>query len=313
MNEFGAFVFTVTGGGFEPMFPDEVVELAEQYGFSRNVVPPYAGDRTILSRVLASTSSGLWKEDLLLRPITRTSTEVVYGIVRESRAEHEREIRHEQQGTVSWSAYPDSSVIKGKHAVALRVAKMFTDLRGKITHQDWPAIINKFFEKNSAAKVRDSVYWIPQSRIDDVTRFKNFLAELGINLMLLGGIGDHEVVKHIATHNLKNKLEKLQKEIHTFNGTQKPSTYSHRLEDLEKLHEQAKTYQREAGIDLTSLEQEIAELEEKITTMLMQRKKTVFHRDGTIEKRTIIQPPTTKKEKEEVPMPDTANQQELFK
>ena len=82
----GAFVFT-RARGLQPRDPDDLQPLALQHCLPDDIIPSYTGDRAAIGRAVAQTSSGLAKEGFLLRPIRRTSAEVIYGIVAERKDE----------------------------------------------------------------------------------------------------------------------------------------------------------------------------------------------------------------------------------
>ncbi|MFH1922937.1 MAG: hypothetical protein ABIP48_23990 [Planctomycetota bacterium] len=96
----GAFVFTRTRG-LQPRNPDDLHPLAAQNGIDPQFIPTYPGDRVAIGRAISHASSGLQREGLLLRPITRTSSQVVYGIVKEDCDEAEQKLDHDFEGLVS--------------------------------------------------------------------------------------------------------------------------------------------------------------------------------------------------------------------
>lgn len=311
-DSIGAFVFTVTRD-FVPCFPEEIFGLAEQHGFEKSIVPEYAGDRAAFSRAVQETRSGLWREDLLLRPIKRTSSEMVFGIVREYRDETAQQLSHETESTVIWKSYPDPSIIEGTHPVAIRVAEAYENLRGKIVSDDWTDTLTKFFEEQDAARVREDgrVYWLPPQALETVSRLKTFLESIGISLVVLPSSAEPGVVQHIIQKDLHTKLEQLQREARNFDGRQKPSTYKRRLEKLRRLRQRAQKYNDATEVNTGNIVEAISDLEVKLSDLLKNRKQTVYRRDGTIEKHVIIQPDA--KEEDDAPTPDRVGQEELFK
>ena len=147
----GVFVFTRTRG-ILPRHPDELAQLATTHGLDPSIIPSYPGDRATISRALTQTSNGLHREGFLLRPIKRSSSEVIYGIVREEKDEGGNRLTHEHEATVTWRIEPDPSVVEGDHAVACRVAAYYQNLRGKIAAEDWSASITAYLEQHDAAR-----------------------------------------------------------------------------------------------------------------------------------------------------------------
>ncbi|PID38107.1 MAG: hypothetical protein CSB49_07345 [Proteobacteria bacterium] len=105
----GAFVFT-RARGLEPCLPDELHQLAVNHGiptrFILSFILTYAGDRSAISRAFTQATSGLHRQGVLLRPITRTSSQGVYSIVHEQRDERDHRRDHDVEATASWSSEP---------------------------------------------------------------------------------------------------------------------------------------------------------------------------------------------------------------
>jgi hypothetical protein len=148
----GAFVFT-RARGLQPRDPDDLQPIARQHNIDPAFVPSYAGDRVALGRAIAQSSSGLTKEGFLLRPITRSASEVVYGIVHEQRDEADQRLEHEFAATVAWSGEPDPALVRGDHPIARRVADAYGELRGKVVADDWSSSVTSYLESHDAARV----------------------------------------------------------------------------------------------------------------------------------------------------------------
>jgi len=280
----GAFVFT-RARGLQPRDPDDLQPLASQHGLPGDIIPNYAGDRAAIGRAIAQTSSGLHREGFLLRPIRRTSSEVIYGIVHEQKDESGRTLDHQQEGAVSWAAEPDASQVQATHPIACRVADNYAHLRGKIVAEDWSASITSFLEQHDAARIRGDgrVYWVPPQRVDAVKQLGAFLAEVGIDLILCELEPETKaVVQAVAIESIEDQLDKLQAEVINFDGTQKPSTYQRRLDEYQRLRQRATLYRDALGVGVERAALVLDELEQKVQTMLDIRRQTVVHKDGTI-------------------------------
>jgi len=279
----GAFVFT-RARGLQPHDPTELHPLAAQHNLPVSIIPTYAGDRAAIGRAIVQTSSGLHREGFLLRPIRRASSEVVYGIVREQKDESGRTLNHQQEGTVSWAAESDASLVQATHPIARRVADNYAHLRGKIVAEDWSSSITSFLEQHDAARIRGDgrVYWVPPQRVDAVKQLGAFLAEVGIDLILCELEPEvRGVVEQVASESIEDQLERLQAEVTAFDGRQKPSTYQRRLEEYQRLRCRATLYKDALGVGMERAGMVLDELEQKVQAMLDIRRKTVIHRDGT--------------------------------
>jgi len=282
----GAFVFT-RARGLQPLDPDDLPPIAARHGIPTDFIPTYAGDRVAISRAISQASSGLQREGFLLRPITRTTSQVVYGIVREQKDESAERLDHDFEATVSWSAEPDPAVVHGDHLIARRVAEAYQDLRCKIVADDWSGTITSYLEKHDAARVRGDgrVYWVPPQRLPDVKKLGDFLAEVGIDLVACEIEAESRtVVEAVAQESLDEQISALEAEAAEFDGTQKPSTYSRRLDEYQRLRERAVLYRDALGVGVDRAQQVLGSLEMKVTKMLDLRRQTVVHRDGTVDK-----------------------------
>ena len=280
----GAFVFSRPRRNIQPRDPAELAPLAVRHGLDEGIVPPYAGDRACCGRAIQSTSVGLYKEGFLLRPIKRSSKEVVYGIVREQRDDSSERLDHDHEATLRWVDGPDAITVHGSHPIAVRVADAYRDMRGKIVSEDWSAAITQFLESHGAVGVRGDgrVYWCPPQRVSEVKRLQSFLEEVGIDLILAELEPETKgVVRNVVSESLEEQLEKLQAEVDEFTGLEKRSTFSRRLELYQKLRERAVLYRDALGVGVDKTQAVLAELEKKVAGMLELRKSIVVHRDGS--------------------------------
>jgi hypothetical protein len=279
----GAFVFTRTRG-LEPRDPADLEPVAVQHGIDAAFIPAYPGDRVAISRALTHASRGLATEGFLLRPIRRTSGEVVYGIVREQRDEAQVRLDHDFEATISWSAEPDPSIVVGDHDVASRVRDAFNTLRGKIVADDWSSSITSYLESHDAARMRGDgrVYWVPPQRIAEVRKLSAFLSEVGIDLILCEIEPEVQtVVADVAQVSIDEELDRLQAEAADFDGKQKPSTYARRLDEYQKLRQRAVLYRDALGVGVDRAKAVLDELEQKVSAMLDLRRQTTVKRDGS--------------------------------
>jgi hypothetical protein len=295
----GAFVFT-RARGLQPRPPEDIPPLAAAHQIDDVFIPTYAGDRVAIGRALSQASSGLQREGFLLRPIRRTATDVVYGIVREQRDEAEQRLDHEFEAVVSWSVEPDAAVVYGDHPIAQRVAEAYRELRGKIVADDWSGVITTYLEQHDAARVRGDgrVYWVPPQRVEAVRRLGAFLQEVGIDLVLCELEPEvRPVVERVAQDSLDEQIAALELEANEFDGRQKPSTYERRLDEYQRLRERAILYRDALGLGVERAQQVLGELERRVAAMLELRRETVVHRDRTTDgpaaTRTADDPPPT--------------------
>ena len=280
----GAFVFTRTRG-LEPRDPTDLQAIVVQHGIDPDFIPTYPGDRVAITRALTQASRGLVNEGFLLRPIRRTSSEVVYGVVREEKNEATRRLDHDFEATIAWSTEPDPSIVTGDHRVAQRVRDSFNTLRGKIVADDWSSSITSYLESHDAARMRGDgrVYWVPPQRIDEVRKLSAFLATIGINLVMCEIEPETSaIVQDVASTSIDEELDHLAAEADAFDGRQKPSTYSRRLDEYQRLRQRAVLYRDALGVGADRAQEVLDELEQRVGSMLELRKTITVHRDGTV-------------------------------
>jgi len=279
----GAFCFTRTRG-LQPRDPSDLESLAKAHGFE-DLVPTYAGDRAAVGRAIQITSSGLWREGYLLRPLRRNGSDVTYAIVKERRSGEEH-LDHDQESVLRWTAEPDPGVIVGDHPIAHRVRDNYYGLRGKIVSEDWSAAIAAHLDKLDAAPVRSDgrVYWVPPQRVDEVRRLGDFLQAVGIDLILAEMEPETKtVVQEVVKDSLVDQIEKLEAEVAGFSGREKPSVFIRRIEQYQRLRERAILYRDSLGLGVERTETVLTELEAKVTAMLDIRTNSVVHRDGSVD------------------------------
>jgi hypothetical protein len=279
----GAFVFT-RARGINAVSTEEVAALAVKHGIDEKYIPSYAGDRTAVSRAIDSVKAGLQqKENLVLLPIVQKGDEVTWGIVEADKVKLAQGQNPEFLAALRWQAEPDPSVVQGEHDVAKRVAVKYQDLRGKVVADDWTKSISAYFEAHDASRVRGDgrIYWAPPQRLDAIRRFGAFISEVGIDLVLCEVEAEAQVVvQAVASESLAEQLQKLEEEAAAFDGTQKPSTYTKRLEEYQALRERAGLYKAALGIGVEQAVKVLADLDIKVNAMLDIRKSVVLHRGG---------------------------------
>tara|TARA_R110002096_G_C14660074_1_gene727639 strand:- start:4645 stop:5715 length:1071 start_codon:yes stop_codon:yes gene_type:complete len=244
---------------------------------SEEIVPEYAGDRAAIGRAFTAAKAGLGKQGLLLRPIQRSHNELVYGIIRETPDAVDQRIEHQFEAVVRWSSEPHPEAVHGDHFVAHRVEAAYKSLRGVLTAEDWSGAITRFLEAQDAARVRSDgrIYWVPPQRVPAVRKFGEFLADIGIDLVLCEiEPAAQSVARGAARGSLDEQLAKLQSEVDAFDGKQRPSTYARRLEEFQRLRERALLYRDALGVGAEQAEVTLKDLEEKVSTMLELRTTT---------------------------------------
>jgi len=282
----GAFVFT-RARGLTPRKPEDIIPIAERHGINPSVIPPYAGDRAAVGRAIARTDTKIAGDTFLLRPIRRSRSEVVYGIVREDKSGDDH-LDHDHEATVSWKAEPDSAAIEGDHTIANRIRLTYRELRGKLVTDDWTSCVTAELENLGAVPFREDgrVYWVPPQSLDDVKRLREFLAEVGVVLVLAEVESETTgVVTEVVAESVEEQLHRLELEVQDFDERQKPSMFARRLEVYQELRQKALLYQSALGIGAERTEQVLAELERKVSAMLDVRQGLTVHRDGSVTKK----------------------------
>ncbi len=292
----GAFVFT-RAKGVQPKEPEELRAMAKAAGFDPGIVPAYAGDRAAIGRAITQTERGLQRRGFLLRPLRRTASEVLYAVVRERKDSLTERVDHEQLDLVRWTAEPDPAVVQGSHIVAQEVAQAYAGLRGKVVAEDWSGSVSGFLEAHDAARVREDgrVYWVPPQRLADIRKLGELLGQVGIDLVLCELEPEVRTIVHeVVSDSLADQLEQLQAEAEAFDGKEKPSTFTRRLETYQRLRERATLYRDALGVGVENAQAVLASLEAKVQGLLDVRLQTVVHRavNGFIT-RTRIDPVQT--------------------
>ena len=289
----GAFIFT-RARGISAISTEEAITLAAKHGVSEEFVPTYPGDRCAVSRAIDSVKAGLQqKENLALLPIVQRNDEVAWGIIEANKTKLAAGEDPEFIAALRWQAEPDPSIIQGEHDVAKRVALKYADLRGKVVADDWTKSITSFFDQHHVARVRGDgrIFWAPPQQLEAIRQFRAFISEVGIDLVICEVQGEHTtVVQAVASESLAEQLQKLEAEVAAFDGSQKPSTYTKRLEEYQSLRERAGLYRDALGIGVETAVQVLKDLEVKVQTMLDVRKTVTIHRSGETTAAQVVTP-----------------------
>jgi len=89
------------------------------------------------------------------------------------------------------------------------------------------------------------------------------------------------IVQQTTNESLNEKLEKLEEEIKEFDGKQRTTVYTLRLQRYMELKKRANLYKSALGIGIERLEGSLTELEGKVNKMLDLRKTITVHKDGS--------------------------------
>src|SRR6185503_10701659 len=217
--------------GIETRTPEELESISARHGIKQELLPQYTGDRVSITRAIDGTRAGLAREGLLLRPIRRTATEVLFGIVRERTSEAIERVDHDLEGVVGWSLEPDPAFVRGDHPVAHRVAEAYRELRGKVAAEDWSRSITTHLESLAATRLRAGLHWVPPTQVETLTQLGSLLGEVGIDLVVCEVDAEARVVvQRAAQDSLDEQLRRLEEEVAAFDATQRPTTYARRLE-----------------------------------------------------------------------------------
>jgi hypothetical protein len=281
----GAFVF-VRAQGIKPYDPQDVRDMATALDIDEAIVPDYAGDRATVARAINGCNSGLSRSGWLVRSIKRSHTHVLYGIVREDKNQAEETLAHNFESTLEWKKEPTGDSIEGEHFVAKKIDAEYQRLRGKIIPADWTKSLTEYLTNDcSATAMRDDgrVYWVPPQTLDKVRALGEFLKGIGIYVVCCEIESESvEVVKEAAQESLTDKLESLQAEVDAFDGKQKPSTYSKRIEEAQRLKKQAVLYNAALGVAVDKTVGILDALEQHTEKLLDIRESCTIARNGDI-------------------------------
>lgn len=269
----GAFSFYVTTDRCQPMDPLDIADLAQRFNVPPSVIPPYAGDRAIVSRAVASVHAHLGRQGFLLRPIRTTKTLVLYGIINESKDEAAERLDHRFDATLKWSIEHDGGLhIVGDHDIARQAESMYQQLRGKIDKPDWTSVITAYLVHHCDGQpVREDgrVFWIPPQKLLTANTLGSFLGAVGVNLVMCQiESTDTPVAVESAEKGLAAQLADLQTEVAAFDGSERTTTLRARIETFETMRRRATMYKAVLGIGTEQVHTILKELETKVASLL---------------------------------------------
>lgn len=287
----GAFVIWNARLNSQALDPQDVMDMALAAGLPESIVPEYAGDRQIVSRVVNRHMSKLRRNGIILNKSKRTKSHLLMTI-HEVAKKGERETELPQTGTVEWHREDPDNEIKSPegHATAEYLNHHYQEAKGKISGTDWSSTLVAYLvDECYATAWRDDgrVYWVPPTGLDKVRELQDWLSAVGVSLAVAEIDSNvRESVVEVIQASLVDQLDELQTEVNTFNGLQKPSTYSDRLEQYHNLRKRIVVHTETLGIAATTANDLLSQLEDMevtVTKHLSEREQIRVKRDGTIE------------------------------
>lgn len=286
----GAFVVWNARLKSEALDPEDVRSMALAAGLPESIVPEYAGDRQIVSRVLNGHSAKLKKLGYVLSPLKRTKSHVLMSIHETSRDIEARETELPQTATLEWTPETGGIISPEGHDVAVYLDGKYQELLGKITGTDWSSTLTDYLVVECYAQAwRDDgrVYWIPPIALNKVRELQDWLGALGVSLAIaeIDGAVRDSVVEVVET-SLVDQLDELQNEVDNFNGLQKPSMYVDRIEQYHDLRKRVIVHTETLGIAKATAGAMLDKLEamsDQVEEHLEYRQTIRVKRDGTVE------------------------------
>jgi hypothetical protein len=278
---------------FVPMTPSQIRDIATRHQMPESLVPAYAGDRAMAGRAIQSQMGTAKRAGWLVQQYAASKTRVEYTIARIEKDETEVRTDFTHTSTVIWDAEVNGGRhIEGYHSVAQDMDDKYQEVRGLVLAGDWTAHIIDYVKgpcRGVPFLESGQFYWVPPQGTRELEHLRAMLADVGIGLV----IGDidpesHGDVVEVAQKGLGEQLAALKAEVEAFDGTQGPSVYQSRLDQLKEWRATKLAYEGALGIHLGELDTIGRAIEQQTRELLMVRLGTVVHKDGTTE--TLTRP-----------------------
>lgn len=190
----GAFVVWNTRLHSPAMDPQDVRDMALAAGLPEEIVPDYAGDRAIISRVIDGNASKYKRKGWVLSALKRSGTKVLLTIHAANKDIEARETDLPQVGTLEWTAEPKedqttshyNGIVSG-HEVGRELDVTYQTLKGKITGTDWTSTLVSYLSNECYAQAwREDgrVYWVPPIGLSKVKELQSWLKSVGVSLAI---------------------------------------------------------------------------------------------------------------------------------
>ena len=286
----GAFIF-LRKDGVPPMDPAVITAKALAEGIDEVVIPKYAGDRMTVFRTLRSQTLKQARLGWLLRPIKREKRVVVYGVTRETKDVEAETLEHDHETNFYWKAeVPEVIRSTGGHPVVDDVNTEYQSLRGKIVGDDWTSTITSWFVNQChAISMREEgiIYWCPPQSLPEVKKLKKFLFSnvgiyIGIAEIKASEREDQQVVREAVDTSLASQLSEFEAEVEKFNGKERTTVYTLRMERYVELKKRANLYHAALSIGVERIEGALSKLEQQVSAMLDLRQLVTVHSDGLV-------------------------------
>jgi hypothetical protein len=241
--------------------------------------------RTLRGQVPRFANRKNGEQRYVIRPIKKTKKTVIMGISPEEVDEHGETVTHEFEGKLTWEAEPDPSVIRGNHQVAQEINLAYQDIRGKIVGDDWTNNITDYLVSRCAAMYFKPNYWVPPQMVAKVKELAEFL-RTAVNIRVyIAEISGKEAVADIkdkAKKTLADKLDELVQQVDEFDGTERSTVYTLRMQRSLELRKQANLYKSALGVGVSKMDSVLKKLDTACEKMMDLRQCITVHKDGTV-------------------------------
>lgn len=229
---------------------DRLKRLFDEHGLQHKYLPPPIVGHAAFRKAVAACKHG--DRALMLRQITETPQEIIYGVVREDVDKEAEDLAYQLRCKIVYRKRTESVVIRdGNAAVAREVKNLFDDYKDTYIHTDirrWVVrLVNEWMEAVTL-KLNGGVYFIPHQHSGMLAQVNAIVTDLpGRSEFIVTPIFDSEETRTgvgKATRNaLEQELATIHAEIAEFK--EKPprrDTLRRRLDDFGKLKGRAQMY-----------------------------------------------------------------------
>jgi hypothetical protein len=248
--------------------------------------PPPIESSVVFSKALREVKRDghLSTEDgrVLIRPINKSDTEIVIGVVDETRDKAKQDLTYDVPCKVVFTKETDqrpaSVAIKGKqHPAAVAIKQTFNDLKDKyITRDITRMLVRNIYRRMGSICLRSTggVYFAPAAYTDEVQKHQDVVESLGGSEFYFIPIYGDAVTKNNLGRQVKRSLEEelkeLQVKLQEFKTEKapRPDTAARRVEDFKALKDKVSMYSSMLSLKVGDLNQGIKDAAQGMKALL---------------------------------------------
>ena len=226
---------------------DKLAEMYDKRGLDRKWMPPKIKSSATFRKAIREVAR---KTKAFIRLIDETNTEIIYGVVDETRDREAQTLSYDVPTQVIFSKAKEIVKLRGKvHPDATKIKEVFSKLDNRYVTRDLMLMLTtNLHRKIGSLLLREAggIYFAPVTRMDIVEKHQAIVEDLGCEFYTIPIYGDAVSKRNLGKQTkraLGEELQTLREELESFK-TDPPrrDTLTRRLDEFKALKAKAGMY-----------------------------------------------------------------------